>query len=139
MGQSDPYVVLRVAGQPLKRCKTVKQTLNPEWDEKIDFEGVLEQLVALMSDEAATAPDIRAIRGAGSCTLRAPRLWRSSAASPTASSSGGKCISPRETALGPEPTEAKNTGAPRSEACWSCKASRPCADCVPLTRGSAGQ
>jgi len=45
-GLSDPYVEITIPGQSKKRCKTVRKTLNPDWDEKIDFEGVLEQLVS---------------------------------------------------------------------------------------------
>ena len=44
-GLSDPYVNVSVAGQPPRRSKTIKKTLDPNWDEKIDFEGVLEVLL----------------------------------------------------------------------------------------------
>jgi len=44
-GLSDPYVNVTVAGQPSRRSKTIKKTLDPTWDEKIDFEGVLEVLL----------------------------------------------------------------------------------------------
>ena len=35
-----------VSGQPPRRGKTLKKTLFPQWDERLDFEGVLESLIS---------------------------------------------------------------------------------------------
>ena len=44
-GLSDPYATLSLAGQSHK-SKTVRNTLNPDWDELIKFEGNLSAMVA---------------------------------------------------------------------------------------------
>lgn len=44
-GLSDPYVVLKVPGQQLRRSTTLKNTLTPYWDEKFEYECVLEMVV----------------------------------------------------------------------------------------------
>ena len=43
-GKSDPYVRLLIAGQRAK-SKTIKATLNPNWDETFEFEGVRGELL----------------------------------------------------------------------------------------------
>ena len=43
-GLSDPYATLSVAGQ-MHKSKTVPNTLNPEWDEVVEFDGSLPDLV----------------------------------------------------------------------------------------------
>ena len=45
-GYSDPYALATVAGQAVARSKTIKRTLNPDWDQKLEFAGVLEDLTA---------------------------------------------------------------------------------------------
>ena len=45
-GLSDPYVVAKIFGQPAKRTKTKKNTLNPEWDERLEFDCELGVAVA---------------------------------------------------------------------------------------------
>ena len=44
-GFSDPYVKLSLAGQSHK-SKTIKKTLNPQWNETFEFSGVLRDLLA---------------------------------------------------------------------------------------------
>lgn len=44
-GYSDPYVKLSLAGQSHK-SKTIKKTLNPQWNETFEFSGVLRDLLA---------------------------------------------------------------------------------------------
>ena len=44
-GLSDPYATLSLAGQSHK-SKTIRNTLNPDWDEVIQFEGNLSAMVA---------------------------------------------------------------------------------------------
>jgi len=49
LGLSDPYVHVGLPGlpgQPTKLTRTIRSNLNPEWDERIEFEGVLEQFVS---------------------------------------------------------------------------------------------
>ena len=49
LGLSDPYVHVwlpGLPGQPMKLTRTIRMNLNPEWDERIEFEGVLEQFVS---------------------------------------------------------------------------------------------
>ena len=49
LGLSDPYVHVWLPGLPgqaMKRTRTIRSNLNPEWDERIEFEGVLEQFVS---------------------------------------------------------------------------------------------
>jgi len=49
LGLSDPYVHIGLPGlpgQPTMRTRTIRSNLNPEWDERIEFEGVLEQFVS---------------------------------------------------------------------------------------------
>ena len=49
LGLSDPYVHIGLPGlpgQPTMHTRTIRSNLNPEWDERIEFEGVLEQFVS---------------------------------------------------------------------------------------------
>ena len=46
-GKSDPYVVAHLAGSKLKqRSKTVRKTLEPVWDEVLEFDCTLTDLLA---------------------------------------------------------------------------------------------
>ena len=44
-GLSDPYVVVKLPGFSARRTRTERKTLNPTWDEKIEYECVLEAVV----------------------------------------------------------------------------------------------
>ena len=44
-GSSDPYIVLKLAGIE-HRSKTVEKMLNPKWDERFEFWGTLNKLLA---------------------------------------------------------------------------------------------
>ena len=45
-GLSDPYAVIRMPGQSQKRTSTQKKTLNPDWDEKLEFDCDLQTVLA---------------------------------------------------------------------------------------------
>ena len=42
-GKSDPYAELRLAGSK-RESRVIKKTLDPEWGERFEFEGMLHQL-----------------------------------------------------------------------------------------------
>ena len=44
-GLSDPYCLVRVHNAPQWRSKTIYKTLNPDWDQKHEFEGFLKDLI----------------------------------------------------------------------------------------------
>ena len=45
-GSSDPYVLLTIEGHEPRRSRTIKSTCNPRWEEAVEFEGVLGELIA---------------------------------------------------------------------------------------------
>lgn len=44
-GLSDPYAIVHVSALDERRTSTKKQTLDPRWDEKVDFDGPLRDFV----------------------------------------------------------------------------------------------
>lgn len=92
MGLSDPYVQITVAGQPKKRTETIKKTLNPEWDDKIDFEGVLEHIV---SEELVLEVPAPPAVGGSSVTAPDPTSHRRASLRPYACNGRRCCLPPR--------------------------------------------
>ena len=45
-GKSNPYVVARIGELAKRKSRTVKSTLKPEFDEMLDFDGQLGELLA---------------------------------------------------------------------------------------------
>lgn len=46
-GLSDPYVVVALPGLDEKRTATIKNNLDPQWDEKVDFDGELRSFLGM--------------------------------------------------------------------------------------------
>ena len=45
-GKSDPYVVAHLGSKHKKKSRVVKKTLDPEWDEVLEFDGTLRDFLA---------------------------------------------------------------------------------------------
>jgi len=45
-GKSDPYVRVTAGGHEGKESRVIKKTVNPEWDEWIDFEGDINDFIS---------------------------------------------------------------------------------------------
>lgn len=46
-GLSDPYAVVHLPGQDERRTATIKNTLEPTWEEKLDFDGELSSFLKM--------------------------------------------------------------------------------------------
>jgi hypothetical protein len=45
-GKSDPYVIVKVGGGREKKTRVAKRTLDPEWNESVEFTGSLNEMIA---------------------------------------------------------------------------------------------